>query len=82
MHCLERDEAERVLSKLHAGEAGGNFSRDTTTKKLLRDGYYWPTLFKDAHALCCKCIICQKAVGQVKKETFSLHPVSEDSPFQ
>jgi hypothetical protein len=82
MRCLEKDEAEKVLSELHAGEVGGNFGGDTTSHKVLRDGYYWPTLFKYAHVLCRKCVICQKAIGRVKNETFPLHPVTVDSPFQ
>jgi hypothetical protein len=82
MRCLEKDEVEKVLLELHAGEAGGHFSGDTTTHKVLRAGYYWPTLFRDAHALCRKCIICQKASGRLQKPSFPLQPVSVDSPFQ
>jgi hypothetical protein len=67
MRCLENDEAEKVLLELHAGEAGGHFGGDTTAHKVLRAGYYWPTLFRDAHALCRKCIICQKAFGCLQK---------------
>jgi hypothetical protein len=82
MRCLEKDEAEKVLLELHAGEAGGHFGGDTTAHKVLRAGYYWPTLFRDAHALCRKCIICQKASGRLQKPAFPLQPVSVDSPFQ
>ena len=82
MRCLEKDEAEKVLLELHAGEAGGHFGGDTTTHKVLRVGYYWPTLFKDAHALCRKCVICRKASGRIQKHAFPLQPVSVDSPFQ
>ena len=60
--CLEKEESERVLVELHAGEVGGHFGGDTTAHKVLRAGYYWPTLFKDTHALCRKCIIYQKAL--------------------
>jgi hypothetical protein len=81
MHYLARDEAYKVLSELHAGESGGNFGGDTTTHKVLRAGYYCPTLFKDAHTLCRKCVICQKASGRVHKAAFSLQPVSVDFPF-
>jgi hypothetical protein len=42
MRCLERDEAEKVLSELHAGEAGGNFGGDTTAHKVLRLGTIGP----------------------------------------
>ena len=40
MRCLEKDEAEKVLLELHAGEAGGHFGGNTTTHKVLRAGYY------------------------------------------
>ena len=40
MRCLEKDEAEKVLLELHAGEAGGHFDGDTTAHKVLRVGFY------------------------------------------
>jgi hypothetical protein len=67
---------------LHAGEDGGHFGGDTTAHKVFRVGYYWPTLFKDDHALCRKCVICQKPSGRIQKPAFPLQPVSVDSPFQ
>jgi hypothetical protein len=82
MRCLEKDEGKKVLLELHAGEASGHFGGDTTAHKVLRGSYYWPTLFKDAHALCRKCIICQKASGRLQKLAFPLQPVSVESPFQ
>jgi hypothetical protein len=81
MCCLEKDGAEKVLLELHAKEAGGHFGGDTTSHKVLRAGYYWPTLFRDAHSLCRKCIICQKASGWLQKPAFPLQPISVDSPF-
>jgi hypothetical protein len=65
MRCLEKDEAEKVLLELHAGEASGHFGGDTTAHKLLIVGYYWPTLFKYSQALCRKCVIFQKTFGQI-----------------
>jgi hypothetical protein len=82
MRCLEKDEAKKVLLELHEGEAGGHFGGDTTAHNVLRAGYYWPTLFRDSHALCCKCIIFQKASGRLQKPSFPLQPVSVDSHFQ
>jgi hypothetical protein len=82
MHCLEKDEAGKVLLELHAGEAGGHFGGDTTSHKVLRAGYYWPMLSRDTHALCRKCIIYQKASGWLQKLAFPLQPISVDSPFQ
>jgi hypothetical protein len=81
MRCLENDEAEKVLSELHTGEASGHFGGDTTSHKVLRSKYYWPTLFKYAHTLCRRCIIFQKGVEWVKKVEFPLQPITGDSPF-
>ena len=55
LYCLERNEADSVLSQLHAGPARGHFGGETTTHKVLKAGYYWPTLFRDAYAFARKC---------------------------
>ena len=67
LRCLEQEDAKKVVAELHDGPVGGHFSRDTTTHKILRDGYYWPTLFKDAHAHVRKCDACQRGVGRQAK---------------
>jgi hypothetical protein len=82
LRCLEKEESEKVLVELHSGDVGGHFGGDTTAHKVLRAAYYWPTLFKDAHALSWKCVICQKVAGWVKKEDFPLQHVTVDAPFQ
>jgi hypothetical protein len=45
--CLTLDEAERVLNDFHSGACGGHLSGMSTTQKVVRDGYFWPTLFHD-----------------------------------
>lgn len=44
--CLEEDDSQKVLSELHDEPIGGHFGGNTTTHKVLRVGYYSPTLFK------------------------------------
>ena len=48
--CLEKDDAKHILTKLHDGPTGDHFSKETTAHKVLRACYYWPNLFKFAHA--------------------------------
>ena len=50
LRCLEKDDAEHILRELHDGPTGNHLSRETIAHKVLREGYYWPTLFKVAHA--------------------------------
>eukprot|EP00253_Pinus_taeda_P035379 PITA_35379 len=82
LRCIEKYEVEKVLQELHDGLAGGNYAGDATSHKILRAGYYWPTLFKDAHSYVRRCQIFQTAVGRQKKPSFPLHPVNFDQPFE
>ena len=72
LRCLEKDDAKHILTELHDGLTGGHFSGETTTHKVLRERYYWPTLFKDAHAHAQKCEICQVNAGRERRPTFPL----------
>lgn len=72
LRCLGNSEAEKVLQELHDGLASGHFGGDATTHKILRAGYYWPTLFKDAHNYVRKCKIFQTTSRRQKKPTLSL----------
>lgn len=47
-----------VLRDLHDGPMGGHYARDTTMHKVMRVGYYWPTLFKYAHTYAHKFPTC------------------------
>ena len=67
MRFLEQENASNVVKELHDDPAGGHFSGDTTTHKILRTGYYWPTLFKDARAYVTKFDICHRSSGRLAK---------------
>jgi len=82
LRCLEKSEAERVLQELHDGPVGRHFGGDTTAHKILHVGYYWPTLFKDAHEYVRKCKICQTTAGRQRKHALSLQPVNIEQPFE
>jgi hypothetical protein len=65
LRCLESEDAEKVPKELHDGPVGGSFARNTTAHKILRVGYYWPTLFKDAHTYTRNCKTCQISIAVV-----------------
>ena len=82
LRCLEKSEAKKVLQELHDGPAGRHYVGDTTAHKILRTGYYWLTLFKDAHNYVRKCQIFQTIVERQNKPSFPLQPVNIDHPFE
>ena len=83
LHCLEKEESDLVtVTQLHDGPAGDHFGGDTIAHKILRVGYFWPTLFKYAHAFIRRCQDCETSAGRVKKLAFPLQPVMVDRTFQ
>jgi hypothetical protein len=57
--CLTYDEAEKDLNDCHSGACGGHMSGYATAQKILRAGYFWPSLFKDCITVVQKCHACQ-----------------------
>eukprot|EP00253_Pinus_taeda_P031091 PITA_31091 len=81
LRCLEKTESEKVLPELHDGPAGGHYAGDATAHKILRAGYYWPTLFKDSHSYVRRCQIFHTSAGRQRKPSMPLHPVNIEKPF-
>uniref|UniRef100_A0A151UG43 Integrase zinc-binding domain-containing protein n=1 Tax=Cajanus cajan TaxID=3821 RepID=A0A151UG43_CAJCA len=48
--CVSREEAKSILLHCHNSPYGGHFNGERTAAKVLQAGFYWPTLFKDAHS--------------------------------
>lgn len=82
LRCLEKEESQKVLSSLHEGLARGHFGAKVTADKILKVGYYWPTLFKDVYFHVRGCEECQKPVGREKRPAFPFKPVGVEIPFQ
>eukprot|EP00253_Pinus_taeda_P021772 PITA_21772 len=49
LNCLVEEEAKQVMEDFHKGDCGGHLFWKTTANKILRAGYYWPTLFADVY---------------------------------
>jgi hypothetical protein len=56
--CLNFDEAEKALNDCHSGACGGHMSGYATAQKILRAGYFWPSLFQDCIIVVQKCHAC------------------------
>ena len=81
LRCLDKDETEVILKELHSGPLGGHFGGETTAQKILRAGYYWPTLFRDSYTFVRKCQECQLAIGRVKNLLFLYNLFQPKDPF-
>ena len=48
LRCLSHDEADYVMKEVHEGICGNHSRARSLVHKLIRAGYYWPTMLKDA----------------------------------
>nr|GEX67251.1 reverse transcriptase domain-containing protein [Tanacetum cinerariifolium] len=49
-----------ILKACHNGSTGGHHGPNYTAKKVFDSGFYWPTIYHDAHDLVKSCDACQR----------------------
>nr|GEW36893.1 reverse transcriptase domain-containing protein [Tanacetum cinerariifolium] len=49
-----------ILKACHEGPTGGHHGANLTAKKLFDAGFFWPTIYRDAHAMIKSCNTCQR----------------------
>jgi hypothetical protein len=82
LRCLNPQEAQKVMFDFHNGLCGGHHFWKTTAHKILRVGYYWPTLFIDVCREVRACIKFQRFSGKQQLKSLPLKPVVASTPFQ
>ncbi|KAK3010215.1 hypothetical protein RJ639_012479 [Escallonia herrerae] len=60
LRCLRPSESLYALQEVHEGICGQHLGGRTLAQKILRQGFYWPTMPKDAIEFTRRCDQCQK----------------------
>ena len=60
LKCVGKQDADYVLREVQEGICGNHIGARTLAGRTLRQGYYWPTILKDATKLVRKCKVCQE----------------------
>ncbi|GJR78192.1 reverse transcriptase domain-containing protein [Tanacetum coccineum] len=58
--CVHGQEAVDILTACHNGPTGGHHGANYTAKKVFDSGFYWPTIYRDAHDMVKSCDSCQR----------------------
>ena len=69
------------MNDCHSGACGGHLSGLAIAQKILRTGYFWPTLFKDCIEAIKKCHPCQIFSRKTHLHPAPLHPIIAISHF-
>ncbi|KAL4297419.1 hypothetical protein GQ457_12G013240 [Hibiscus cannabinus] len=79
--CVPEEEQKDILFHCHTSTCGGHFGGARTTAKVLQSGFYWPTLFKDAHNYYKACNRCQRTGNIFRRNEMSLQYILEVELF-
>ena len=73
--CVPEEEQQGILSHCHENACGGHFASQKRAMKVLQSGFYWPSLFKEAHQMCRVCDRCQRLGKLSSRHMMPLNPI-------
>nr|GFA67068.1 reverse transcriptase domain-containing protein [Tanacetum cinerariifolium]GFA67073.1 reverse transcriptase domain-containing protein [Tanacetum cinerariifolium] len=67
--CMHGQEAIDILIACHEGPTGGHHGANVTARKVFDVGFFWPTIYRDAHAMIKSYNTCQRQgkISQIDK---------------
>nr|GEW95079.1 reverse transcriptase domain-containing protein [Tanacetum cinerariifolium] len=69
--CVHGQEAVDIPTTCHNGPTEGHHGANLTAKKVFDSGFYWPTIYRDAHDLVTRCDACQRQ-GKISQQAKAL----------
>ena len=81
LRCLAPDEENYVLREVHEGACGNHSGARALVHKVVRAGYYWPTIQVDAKAFIKVCDQCQCFSNIPRQPSEYLTPMMALWPF-
>uniref|UniRef100_A0A2N9FW18 Uncharacterized protein n=1 Tax=Fagus sylvatica TaxID=28930 RepID=A0A2N9FW18_FAGSY len=81
LRCLDKAEADYVMREVHEGICGNHSGARSLVHKLVRAGYYWPTMQKDAVSYVRACDKCQRFGNLIHSPPETLTPMTAPWPF-
>ncbi|XP_020232779.1 uncharacterized protein LOC109813072 [Cajanus cajan] len=81
LKCVDKEQANYILREIHEGICGFHSGGRTLATKVLRAGYYWPTLREDCVTFVKHCISCQRHGNLIHASAEELHGINSPWPF-
>ena len=81
LRCVTVEEGREIIEEAHSGICGGHVNGLMLSKKIIRLGYYWPSLESDSVDYVRKCKKCQLHADLIHAPASSLHPTTAPWPF-
>ncbi|XP_016196290.1 uncharacterized protein LOC107637382 [Arachis ipaensis] len=81
LKCINKDDAEILMAETHEGVCGNHIGGRALSAKILRTGYFWPTMKRDCIAKVKACDNCQKHATISTTPAEKSHTLEVSWPF-
>ena len=81
LKCIDKDEAEYILEEIHDGICRDHAGLRSLVSKIIRTGYFWPTMQKDAREFVKRCDKYQRFGNVQRIPAERLTPINSPWPL-
>ncbi|XP_016168054.1 uncharacterized protein LOC107610519 [Arachis ipaensis] len=81
LKCLYPDQTDYVLREVHEGCCSHHIGGKPLARKLIRAGYYWPSMMNDSREFVKKCAKCQQNANFHRAPASELSLLMSSRPF-
>ena len=81
LNCFNEDKAKYIVEEIHQGVCGDHAGPRSLVSKVIRTGYFWPTIQMDAVKLVKKCDKCQRFGNVQRLPAEKLTTIASSWPF-
>lgn len=81
LKCVDDKEGEYILGEIHEGVCENHAEGHSLASKVPRQGYYWPTMKKEAIKYARRCDKCQRFAKIPRNPPMSLTSITSPWPF-
>ncbi|KAK0586525.1 hypothetical protein LWI29_008372 [Acer saccharum] len=79
--CISGEKTGEILRSIHSGVCGNHTGGKSLAHKILRQGFYWPTLFAEAQQFAESCETCQRVANDIRRPPELLRSLTSPWPF-
>ncbi|XP_016172842.1 uncharacterized protein LOC107615265 [Arachis ipaensis] len=82
LKCVEPEDTEYILREIHEGCCSHHIEGKTLAHKVIRAGYFWPSVIKDSMRMVKKCSKCQMHTDFHQAAPHQLNIITADRAFR
>ncbi|KAL5561881.1 hypothetical protein UlMin_031628 [Ulmus minor] len=81
LKCVTADQGLYIMREIHEGVCSNHTGKNSLLHKIVRQGYYWPSMAKDAEQYVRRCDACQRFSPLIQQPAKELNSVLSPWPF-